>query len=137
MDASEALADLMEISSHVEAAVVLDAAGDPVASTIGDETRTAELARAARDLLSAAAEVRGAEGPALTQLDAATRAGSVVVVREGGRAIAATTAPGPTVGLVLYDLKTCLRALDADEKPEPKPAPRRRRKREEGGDEAA
>ena len=33
-------------------------------------------------------------------------------VRSGGRLIAATTRPDPTVGLVLYDLKRCLESLD-------------------------
>ena len=54
----------------------------------------------------------------MAQLEAATTIGSVFVVREGERAIAATTSPEPTVGLVFYDLKTCLRSIDA-------PAPKR------------
>ena len=40
-------------------------------------------------------------------------AGSVFVVRDGERLIAATTRPEPTVGLVFYDLKSCLRSIDA------------------------
>ena len=43
-----------------------------------------------------------------------------------GTRIAATTAPDPTVGLVFYDLKSCLRSLDEDEKPK-----RTRKKKEE------
>ena len=39
------------------------------------------------------------------------------VLREGGWTIAATTGPQPTAGLVVYDLRTCLRELD---EPEPK-----------------
>ena len=42
--------------------------------------------------------------------------GSVFVVRDGGRTIAATTTPEPTVGLVFYDLKT-LPALDRRSRP--------------------
>jgi predicted regulator of Ras-like GTPase activity (Roadblock/LC7/MglB family) len=112
--AHEALADLMEISSQVEAAVVMDAAGDPLASTLEGDQRAADLAQAGRELLAAAERVRSSGGAAVTQLDAATRAGSVFVVREGELTIAATTAPSPTVGLVFYDLKTCLRAFAAD-----------------------
>ncbi len=41
-------------------------------------------------------------------------------MRDGERLIAATTTPEPTVGLVFYDLKTCLRSID-------EPAPPRRR----------
>ena len=53
MDAAGALADLTEISSQVEAAVVLDDAGAVVASTLDDAERSARLARAALDLLGA------------------------------------------------------------------------------------
>jgi hypothetical protein len=65
--------------------------------------------------------------------------GSVFVVRDGGRTIVATTTPEPTVGLVFYDLKTCLRAIDADLEPK---RPRRRTAAKDttakkGGDDAA
>jgi len=39
--------------------------------------------------------------------------------------IAATTTPEPTVGLVFYDLKSCLREADAGEKPKRRRAPRK------------
>ena len=115
MDVAEALADMMEVSSQVETAVVLDELGDVLGAIPGGEAATAALARAARDLLAAAERVRvGPDAPALTQLEAATARGSVFVVRDGARAIVATTAAAPTVGLVFYDLKTCLRALAGD-----------------------
>ena len=47
------------------------------------------------------------------------------VVRHGDRLVAATTPPEPTVGLVFYDLKSCLRELDAPEEPKKKPAAKR------------
>ena len=47
------------------------------------------------------------------------------VVSDGERRIAATTGPAPTVGLVFYDLKSCLRNADA----EPPKAKRPRRKK--------
>jgi hypothetical protein len=56
----------------------------------------------------------------LAQVEVATAAGSVFVVRDGARLIVATTSPEPTVGLVFYDLKTCLRSID-------QPKPKRRR----------
>ena len=43
--------------------------------------------------------------------------------------IAATTTPEPTVGLVFYDLKTCLRSIEA-------PKPKRRRRAAAGDEEA-
>jgi predicted regulator of Ras-like GTPase activity (Roadblock/LC7/MglB family) len=111
---NEALADLMEISSQVEAAVVLGPDGEPLASTLGDEGRAGELARAGRELLAAAERVRPSGDAGIAQLDAATRGGSVFVVRDEDLTIVATTTPSPTVGLVFYDLKTCLKACRAD-----------------------
>ena len=114
MDAEGALADLMEISSQVEVAVVLDADGSVAGATAAGE-RADRLAQAARELVAAAEQVRTPGGErALTQLEAATRAGSVFVVRGDEHTIAATTAQGPTVGLVFYDLTTCLRSLARD-----------------------
>jgi len=132
MDAAQALADLTEISSQIEVAVLFDESGTVLASTVADEARAAELARAAAELLDAAAEVQ-AGGGTLTQLDAATLDGSVFVVRDGDRRIVATTAPEPTVGLVFYDLKSCLRNV-AEEPAKPKP--RRPRKKKAEGDAA-
>ena len=127
MDAAAALADLTEISSQVEAAVVLDDAGGVVASTLDDAEHSGRLARAALDLLGGADKRFESDGRALTQLEAALREGSVFVAREEGRSIVATTSPEPTSGLVFYDLKTCLRSL-AQSASESKPKPVRKRR---------
>jgi predicted regulator of Ras-like GTPase activity (Roadblock/LC7/MglB family) len=117
MDAQQALADLTEISSQIEAAVVFDDKGKVVGSTLADGNG---FARAAADLLAAAEELKGSSP--LTQLEIATGQGSVFVVREGKTTIAATTAPAPTVGLVFYDLKSALRSVNAKPKPKPRAA---------------
>lgn len=119
----------MEISSQVQAAVLFDDAGGAIAATVADAARGPELARISRELVSAAEQVRpGAEGRKPAQLEVATGDGSVFVVRDGGRTIAATTGPSPTVGLVFYDLKTCLRAVaGSDEPATAKERPKRRR----------
>jgi predicted regulator of Ras-like GTPase activity (Roadblock/LC7/MglB family) len=123
MDAAHALADLTEISSQIETAVLFDGAGAVLGSTLEDEEAAQALARAAATLLERAGEFRsGSDG--VTQLEASTAEGSVFVVRGDERRIAATTGPAPTVGLVFYDLKSCLRG--AAEAPEPK-RPRRRK----------
>ena len=70
----------------------------------------------------------------MAQLEAATLEGSVFVVRDGERMIAATTTPEPTVGLVFYDLKTSLRSVDG---PKKKPAPRKRAPAKKAADDAA
>jgi predicted regulator of Ras-like GTPase activity (Roadblock/LC7/MglB family) len=135
MDAAQALADLTEISSQIRAAVVLAADGSAIAAT-PDETRSAELAGAARELLEAAARASG-EGRRVAQLEVSTREGSVFVVRDEERTIAATTGPEPTVGLVFYDLKSCLRSIAAEEKPKPRPKQRSGKDAGGAGDAAA
>jgi predicted regulator of Ras-like GTPase activity (Roadblock/LC7/MglB family) len=124
MDAAQALADLTEISSQIQGALLLDRGGDVLASTFEDEGRTARVAEATAALLAAVEEVSGEREEPLVQLEAATLDGSVFVVRDGELAVAATTTAEPTVGLVFYDLKSCLRA--ASEK-EAKPRPRAKR----------
>jgi hypothetical protein len=124
MDAAQALADLTEISSQIQAAVLFDESGAVQGSTLGDEEAAKVLAAAAARLLDGVDGLAG-DSAAVTQLEAATGEGSVFVVRDGARRIAATTGPAPTVGLVFYDLKSCLRGA-AEELEKPK---RTRRKK--------
>jgi predicted regulator of Ras-like GTPase activity (Roadblock/LC7/MglB family) len=121
--AAAALADLVEISSQVEAAVLVGDDGSMVASTLDDELRAKRFAETARRLYDAAVDNEAEIGsPPLQQLEA----GSVFVVREGERLIAAITGPEPTVGLVFYDLKAALRqSAPAAEELEP-PRPRKK-----------
>jgi len=110
MDANRAIADLTEISPQVRDVVIVDAAG-AIAGTNAAPTEADRLAAAARRLVEASDALRPEP---VAQLEAATTTGSVFVVRDGGRVIAATTTPEPTVGLVFYDLKTCLRSSGSD-----------------------
>jgi predicted regulator of Ras-like GTPase activity (Roadblock/LC7/MglB family) len=111
MDAEQALADLMEISSQIEAAVIFDEGGKVAGSTLGDPARADDLARRAGELLDRAASLRGGE-TFPTQLEVATNEGSLFVVRDANARIVATTSPQPTVGLVFYDLKSALRQIE-------------------------
>jgi predicted regulator of Ras-like GTPase activity (Roadblock/LC7/MglB family) len=138
MEPAQALAELVEISSQIEAAVLLDAEGGVLAATLADEAAAHRLADGARRLLDEAASVPGGRaGVELQQLEVATAEGSVFVVRDGGRTVAATTAPEPTVGLVLYDLKSCLRSLDAPAQEPDASSRRSRRKAEKGAESGA
>ena len=112
--AEQALAELTEISTQVEAAVLFDRDGVVAAATLPDAS-AGKFASTARALIEAAEQVRGGE---VTQLEAATGEGSVFVVRDEDRLIAAATGSEPTGGLVFYDLKSCLRR--AAEQPKPK-----------------
>ena len=137
MDAAQALSELTEISSQIEAACLFDSSGVELASTLRDEDAARRFSVAAQELLAAALEVPHdpADSP-LAQLEAATLEGSVFVVIDGEHAVAAVTKSEPTVGLVFYDLKSCLRAAgtpgDGDGKPRPKA-----RKRETSPSESA
>jgi predicted regulator of Ras-like GTPase activity (Roadblock/LC7/MglB family) len=109
MDPEAALAELTELSAQVETAAVLAADGSVVAATVSPE-RAAALAVAAGRLGDAAAAVRPG-GPAISRVEVRLPEGSAFLVDEGGRRIVATTVPEPTAGLVVYDLRTCLRRI--------------------------
>ena len=121
MDVQQALSDLTEISSQIQAAVVFDGQGQVSGSTLTDPGRAAELVRVAAELLSAAEGLRSGSS-ALTQMEVATSEGSVFVVRDGDTSLVATTGGNPTVGLVFYDLKSALRSIKAKPAPARKPA---------------
>jgi predicted regulator of Ras-like GTPase activity (Roadblock/LC7/MglB family) len=116
MDAAQAIADLREISPQVRDVVVIGADGAPAGSNLSEGAAVMRLAEGAKELVESAESMR----PGVAQIEAATLGGSVFVVRDGQRLIAATTTPEPTVGLVFYDLKTCLRSID-QETPDPSP----------------
>jgi predicted regulator of Ras-like GTPase activity (Roadblock/LC7/MglB family) len=120
MDAAAALERLREISSQVRAAVIFERGGKVVGSTLADEKRAKQVAEEAEALLREAEQRSDRpDGGDFAQLEVALQPGSVFVVRDGERLIAATTPPEPTVGLVFYDLKSCLRELEI-------PAPKKR-----------
>ena len=126
MDATQALADLTEISSQIESAVLFGPGGEVLGSTLADPDAAAALVRSASELLEGGASFRSGGGR-VSQLEASMPDGSVFVVRDGERGIVATTAPQPTVGLVFYDLKSCLRSAgEAEEKPKRRRAPARK-----------
>ena len=128
MDAAAALERLREISSQVRAAVIFERGGKVVGSTFADDLRAKDVAAEAEALLTEAEQRRDAGGEAaeFAQLEVALQGGSVFVVRDGDRLIAATPQPEPTVGLVFYDLKSCLRDLDTPAAPKKRAAPRRK-----------
>jgi predicted regulator of Ras-like GTPase activity (Roadblock/LC7/MglB family) len=138
MDAAQAIGDLTEISPQVRHVVVIGADGAANGSNLSDGAAAQRLADGARKLVEAADALR----PGVAQLEAATLTGSVFVVRDGDRLIAATTTPEPTVGLVFYDLKTCLRSIDgpapkAEAPKSGKPAAPKAAPKEEADDAAA
>jgi hypothetical protein len=101
-----AFSDLMEISSQVETAVLVD--GDEIiASSLTEQGRSEGFAAAIRRLIEAAERTRAG----VKQIEVALPEGHLFVVREGTQLIAAATAPDPPSGLVFYDLRACLSGL--------------------------
>ncbi|MBA2294720.1 MAG: hypothetical protein H0W16_06270 [Actinobacteria bacterium] len=116
MEASAALAELVELSTQVVEAIIVasDGSTEPAgtvqaAHAAGDE-RARALAAAGADLLEAAAGIRAAGGR-IERVHVDLKRGSLVVCSDGERSIVATTIAEPTAGLVAYDLRAALRRL--------------------------
>jgi predicted regulator of Ras-like GTPase activity (Roadblock/LC7/MglB family) len=116
MEAAQALGELMELSSQIIAAIVLDADGAVQASSSDDPAASAALAGSTLELVAAAGDL-GTEGRDVTRVEVELDEGAFFVVREGGHTVGAMTGAGPTSGLVIYDLRTCAHAIQV---PEPK-----------------
>jgi predicted regulator of Ras-like GTPase activity (Roadblock/LC7/MglB family) len=132
VEAAQALADLTEISAQIEAAVLASRDGTVVGSTFSDSAAGERFAEAAAELLESAAGSEREGVQELVQLQALTPVGCVFVVRNGGHFVAALTGRDPTVGLVFYDLKTCLRLVGTEEAERKKPARKSARKASDG-----
>jgi predicted regulator of Ras-like GTPase activity (Roadblock/LC7/MglB family) len=131
MEAAQALADLTEISSQIEVAVLADTDGAVIASTFSEDEKGEAFAAAAAELVRAADDTGELSSKELVQVQAASPQGCVFVVRDDGHLVAAVTGAQPTIGLVFYDLKTCLRLLEREETGEKPKAVRRTRVKKE------
>lgn len=109
MDAEGALADLVDVSTPIEAAVAFASGGDVVGSTVADPDRSAAIAAAASRLLEQASALRA--GRRAVEAAAVGREGALAAVSDGDVVVAAVAEPDPPLQLVLYDLRACLRAL--------------------------
>jgi predicted regulator of Ras-like GTPase activity (Roadblock/LC7/MglB family) len=109
VDAPASLAALLELSTQVVEAVVAGPGGVEAASP-DDAERAGVLAAAGAALLDAATPVRPGS-PAVERVVVETETATVIVVRDGARSIVVTTVPEPTVGLVVYDLRSALRRI--------------------------
>jgi hypothetical protein len=79
------------------------------------EAHTDALARAARELLDRAAAFRSDE-VRVTQIHAAVGDGEVFAVTgSGGRTVVAVASERTAPGLVFYDLKRCLAAVEGED----------------------
>jgi hypothetical protein len=107
MDADAALAQLLEVSDDVRAAVAFER-GEPLASNLS-ENEAAEIAGLADAMLAYVGTLR--QEADVKQLEAVTPDGDVYVVRQGERGVVAIAAPGSLAGVLQHDLRTLLGRL--------------------------
>lgn len=100
---------LVDTSTDVLAAVVIDAAGNLVAASEDDPGRARELADLARQLVERADST--ADVPA-EQIEVQALGGSVFAVRSPNHVLACVTRRAALPALVLYDLRHGLQELE-------------------------
>jgi hypothetical protein len=115
MTVDEAIRDLLNISTDIRSVAVLGPDGDAVAC--GPGAAASGLAAAAGRLWQAASTHSVADGAALDHIVVQDASGAVAVLQADGRHIAALTGAQPAVGLLLFDLRTCLSDAFSEEDP--------------------
>ena len=107
MSVDEAIRELLDISTDVRCVAVLGPGGELLGA--GPGAAGVEVGDAAQRLWDAAGRRAAALGEApLDHVVVQDASGSVAIVGEGERRIVAVTAPDPALGLLLFDLRTCL-----------------------------
>jgi hypothetical protein len=106
MTADEAIRDLLDISTDVKSVAVVGVGGELLAS--GPGAVASDLGSAGTRLWDAAEQARAVDAAGLDHLVVEDAAGAVAMVEAQGRRIVAVTGPQPAVGLLLFDLRTCL-----------------------------
>lgn len=117
MDAEQALAELTEISSQIELALIFDPRGELIGTTLADQRVAESLAFGATALFACSRRVAAEERGEPTQIELTYPEGSVLLVREGDLRIFAVASPDLIAGLAFFELRTCLKKLvDAEPK---------------------
>jgi predicted regulator of Ras-like GTPase activity (Roadblock/LC7/MglB family) len=111
MDYGQAIAELVDISSQVELALVFDSQGRSLGSTLADADTAESLAQSAASLLAAADDTGGEVRGEPMQVELTYPDGSILVVRRGDLGILALTSPDPIAQLVFFDLGICLEKI--------------------------
>ena len=107
MTVDEAIRELLAVSTDIRRIAVLGPGGELLGA--GPGAVGAQVGEAATRLWDAAVGRAAALGEApLEHVVVREEAGSVAVVQEGERRITALTGPDPALGLLLFDLRTCL-----------------------------
>lgn len=115
--AEKAFKEMLEISTDVDRAVLF--AGDEVLVSNFSESLQGTMVKKAHELAAAAGRAADMGSAPLTQMVVESTGGMVFLVREpedGGLGILGTAKKDSRIGLVFYDMKTCIRdAQEADD----------------------
>jgi predicted regulator of Ras-like GTPase activity (Roadblock/LC7/MglB family) len=106
VNVDEAIHDLLSFSTDIEAVAVIGEGGDVVAAAPSADA--AALQTAAAELWAAAEACAQPSAGPLEHVVVRDARRAVAMLRGGGRGIVAVTGPKPAVGLLLFDLRTCL-----------------------------
>ncbi len=110
-EVQSAFKEMLDVSTDIDKAVLFSPDG-VLASNIPEEAQPAAVAQAEELLRLGRLRAEEMGSQALTQLVVETSTGYVFLARESvadGMSIMATGKKGSRVGLVLYDLRTCMR----------------------------
>ena len=114
MTIDEAIRDLLNVSTDIQGVAVLGPEGDIAAAAPG--AVTADLAATCGRLWEAAVARAATLGESpLDHVVVQDANGAVAMLAAHGRRMAAVTGPRPAVGLLLFDLRTCLGDAFAEE----------------------
>ena len=100
----------MEVSADVRAAVLLDAAGGLVASSLAETTQARRLAELTHELVLGA---DSASRVPAEQIEAQTGAGAVFAVRSARHTLACVVRRLALPALILYDLHRAMDEIEA------------------------
>ena len=110
-EVQSAFEEMLDVSTDIDKAILFSSVGI-LASNMPEETQAAAVAQAAGLVELGTARAREMGSQPLTQLVVETPAGYVFLAQESaadGMTMMATGKKGSRVGLVLYDLRTCIR----------------------------
>jgi len=103
----EAIHDLLNFSSDIRGVAVLGEAGDVVAAAPSADAAALQAASAAL-WQAAQACASGTSTTPLEHVVVLDKDGVVAMLAADGHSIVAVTGPKPALGLLLFDLRTCL-----------------------------
>jgi hypothetical protein len=109
-----ALRDLAQMSADVRAAIVLDHAGSLAATYPEDPELGERLRELAREVVTSTGEA-GADSDPVAEVEVATPAGGVYIVRLGGWTLVAVAGRFTLPALMRYDLRRTLIELEGEE----------------------